>query len=105
MSSGSASVDLTDLSQAVLLVPDEVQRLAGRTVVDLGADSYWQLASRDIYEAADPPSASSLGSLSDDVESVSELLSREPGEVYVWHDLGHIVGVLTRMAIAAEPHE
>jgi hypothetical protein len=41
--------------------------------------------------------------VSDDVETVRELLVRERGEIFLWHDLEHLVGILQRIAALARP--
>jgi hypothetical protein len=42
------------------------------------------------------------GQLSDDVESIQELLDPQR-EIFLWHDLAHICGVLRRIAVMDEP--
>ena len=49
----------------------------------------------------DPPVA--VGQLSDDVATVRELLTRDDAEVFLWHDLEHVIGILQRIASLARP--
>lgn len=68
--------------------------------VELGADYYWQLPLERLYDL-DTPSEGELhlGQLSDDLESLDDLLDRDPDDgVVVWHDLGHVIGLLQRLA-------
>jgi hypothetical protein len=38
------------------------------------------------------------GQLSDDVETIGDILSRDDGEVILWHDLEHVIGILQRLS-------
>ena len=92
-------LDLDELRTALGRVIDEVQRHHGPRI-DLAADYYWTIEQADAYkfDTADPPEIT-VGHLSDDVESMQELLRRAGDEpVIVWHDLAHLVGILRRVA-------
>jgi hypothetical protein len=94
---GPAKLRVSDLRAALALIFDEAERLLGPTI-DLDGDHYWLLEHDERY-GDEPPAVSTAGSLVDDVESVYELLERDPDEgVYLWHDLSHAVGVLNRIA-------
>jgi hypothetical protein len=71
-------------------------------VVDLDADHYWSLDVRDAFDLSRDPSVEA-GQLSEDVATVRELLSRAEGEVFLWHDLEHVIGILQRVAALARP--
>lgn len=59
-------------------------------------DCYWHLQADQSFEVMKDPSFD-MGSLADDVEEVRGLLTREGGEVFLWHDLGHLVGILNAL--------
>jgi hypothetical protein len=64
----------------------------------LAADHYWTLDPRTAFDpSADQSSGLTVAQLSDDVLEVRELLVRSD-EPVIWHDLAHIVGVLSRIA-------
>jgi hypothetical protein len=67
-------------------------------VVDLEADYYWTIPLPDTFERHDQPTELEAGQLSDDLVELQELLTREDADVIVWHDLGHLVGILQRIA-------
>src|ERR1051326_1248627 len=94
----TAIVNVHELRNAAELLLAEVATVFGPDV-DLEGDHYWLLELDEAHGSADPPAVSSAGSLVDDVESVRELLARDPEEgVYLWHDLSHLIGVLARIA-------
>jgi hypothetical protein len=43
------------------------------------------------------------GQPSDDVATVRELLNRDQDEVFLWHDLDHVIAILQRIAGLARP--
>ena len=88
---------LADLRAGLEVLLSEIERRYGPKV-DLCGGFYWDLPMETIYDSLQDPAPPTLGDLVDDVESLGELLGREPGEVYVWHDLSHVVGVLRRLA-------
>ncbi|GIF66834.1 hypothetical protein Ais01nite_48690 [Asanoa ishikariensis] len=98
-------VSVADLRSALDLLLTEVERQHGPDV-DLAEGVYWTVSPGEAYRFDDAPPKVTVGDLVDDVESVRELLSRDPDEgVYVWHDLAHVVGVLTRLAALDLPRE
>ncbi|MDG4823858.1 hypothetical protein O7635_18540 [Asanoa sp. WMMD1127] len=98
-----AVVRVADLRVAVERLLAEVERDRGAEV-DLGADYYLVVPLESAYELHAGSPQLTMGQLSDDVASLRELLERD--DVCVWHDLAHVVGILTRLAaldLAATP--
>jgi hypothetical protein len=100
----SLNVDVTDLRRAVDRLLDVVERRRGQTIA-LGADYYWTLSDEAAFNLTTQPTSESIttGQLSDDVDAVLELLDRSQDEVIVWHDLRHVIGVLSRIAAQDRP--
>ena len=73
-----------------------------RKRVDLDADYYWAIAPAAAFDLTEDP-AVYAGQLSDDVATVGELLTREGGEIFLWHDLEHVTGILLRISALARP--
>ena len=95
--SDEIQIELRDLREALARVLDGVEAKFGPTV-DLAADYYWTLDPRTAFDpSADQPSGLTVAQLSDDVLEVRESLGRSD-EPVIWHDLAHIVGVLSRIA-------
>ncbi|MEV4532469.1 hypothetical protein AB0J82_01400 [Asanoa sp. NPDC049518] len=98
-------VSVAELRSALDLLLREVERRHGPQV-DLDGGLYWTVWPGKAHRFDGEPPQVTVGDLTDDVESVRELLSRDPDEgVYVWHDLTHVVGVLTRLAALDLPDE
>jgi hypothetical protein len=97
-------VNVTDLRRAVGRLLDEVEQRHGPTVA-LGADHYWMLSDEAAFALRAEPTAEGIlaGQLSDDVDAVRELVDRSHDEVAVWHDLRHVIGVLSRIAAQDRP--
>jgi hypothetical protein len=89
-------IALADLRQALARLLDSADARFGPSV-DLDADHYWSINAGDAFALELEPSPQ-VGQLSDDVASVREFLSRDDGEVFIWHDLQHVIGVLQRLA-------
>lgn len=66
-------------------------------VVEIDAAVYWDVLLSDAFGMEVEPSVA-VGAVSDDVESVRELISRSPEDVVLWHDLTHFTGVLRAVA-------
>jgi hypothetical protein len=101
---GETVVSLADLRHALASLLDEVERRHGK-VVDLDADYYWTIGPWDSFrlDALDGPKPT-VGQLTDDVESMKDMLAgRDDREIAVWHDLTHIVGILSRLAALDHP--
>ena len=95
--SDSRQIEVDELREALDRVLDGVEAKFGPTV-DLAADSYWTLDPRTAFDPhADQTSGMNIAQLSDDVQEVRESLGRAD-ETVIWHDLAHLVGVLSRIA-------
>jgi len=70
--------------------------------VDLDADHYWWIDTRDAFDLSQEPSLEAA-QLSDDVTSMREMLNRGDNEVIVWHDLDHVIGIVQRISALAKP--
>ena len=97
-------VNVTDLRRAVGRLLDVVEEQHGSTVA-LGADHYGMLSDEAAFNMGAEPTAGAIvtGQLSDDVDAVRELLDRRHDEIAVWHDLRHVIGVLSRIAAQDRP--
>jgi hypothetical protein len=95
-------IDVRELRAVMGLLLDAVERRFGSSL-DLDADYYWMLDADVAYDMdRDPPHALLVGQLADDVDEMRTILSH--GEVVsLWHELGHVVGVLTRIAALDSP--
>lgn len=93
----STTVSVPELRAALALVLDKEESMYG-TQFEPAADTYWDLPVSEAFELQlDPASATlTVGSLRDDVETVSELAAvvGDQKQVFVRHDLAHIVGIL-----------
>ncbi len=93
----SMTVRIEDLRTALDTLLVEIERRSG-TEIELDADQYWEVyptAAFDLYSKPDP----TVGQLSDDLDTLREVISqRSGGEIHVWHDLAHILGILRRLA-------
>jgi hypothetical protein len=100
----SPNVDVSGLRRAVGRLQDVVEGQHGPTI-ELGTDHYWMLRDEAAFDMATEPTAEGIvaGQLSDDVDAVHELLERSQDEVTVWHDLRHVIGVLSRIAAQDRP--
>lgn len=63
--------------------------------MDLDADHYWCIDSADAFDLSTEPNVVA-GHLEDDAEEIRDLLGRS--EVFLWHDLDHLIGLLSRLA-------
>jgi hypothetical protein len=90
-------IEIHELRSALELLLDAVEQRFGSSL-ELDADYYWMLDQDAAYDMnTDPPTAVLVGQLTDDVTEMRTILSgREV--VSVWHDLRHVVGVLSRVA-------
>ncbi|MER7283086.1 hypothetical protein ABT369_52525 [Dactylosporangium sp. NPDC000244] len=88
------TVSLDELRRAVSTLLAAIEHRHGETV-ELDAGFYWTVGPWAAYEFSREPEPT-MGDLRDDVESMREMLGRE--ETVVWHDLAHVVGILTRLA-------
>jgi len=91
-------ITIDELRRALLLVLDAVEKEMG-AVVDLDGEQYWQITDQAAYNlVTDPENHLVIAHLSDDVEEIRDLLAR-PGDEYlaIWHEIGHLSGVLRRI--------
>jgi hypothetical protein len=98
-------VTFAELRLALDLVLAEAEQRLGASV-DLGADFYWSIANQDVYALTEAPPGPTLGSLSDDVESVRTFLNEHGNEdehIIVSHELAHICGILGRIGAVTDP--
>src|SRR3954447_16370386 len=90
-------ISVHDLRDALTRLMDAVEDGLGPEI-DLGADYYWDVRLSTAFDPAGEPKIDA-GQLSDDIESVHEFLTRDKADgVFVWHDLGHVIGLLRRIA-------
>ena len=73
------------------------------TRVNLEKDYYFEVDVSQAY-SSDVNHADHIiaGQLSDDVEEIAEFLERDADETYIWHDLGHLVGILRYLVFMDE---
>ena len=92
-------VSLAEPHRGLTILLDEVEQQRG-AVVDLDGDYYWTVGPPDAFRFdADGPPEPTAGQLSDDIASLREILVGVPDRpVMVWHDLAHVVGILSRLA-------
>lgn len=92
-------VTVAELRSATAKILDAVEAALGPAIA-LAADHYWLLESDDAFDLSQEPRINA-GQLSDDLASVRELDGRD--DIYVWHDLDHLLGLLTRVSALARP--
>jgi len=94
-------IAVADLREALARLLDAATEQFGQ-LVDLDADHYWAIDSAAAFDLTKDP-AVDAGQLSDDVATVVELLTRDDGEIFLWHDLEHVTGILLRISVLARP--
>lgn len=103
MADADPVISIVELRDAITRLTDAMERKFGPTV-HLARDQYWGLFSPEMF-AADGSRPEVMGRLlSDDVNSVRELLDRSDtseDELLLWHDLNHLVGILQRISALA----
>jgi hypothetical protein len=95
----AALVSLADLRRGLSMLLEAVERKYG-AVVDLDADHYWTVGPQDSFrfEATGVPEPT-VGQLTDDIDSLRDMLAGEAVRPLVaWHDLAHVIGILSRLA-------
>lgn len=65
-------------------------------------DEYWCFQAITSPASLEDPHRP-MGTLSDDVDSLGELLARPHDEIYLWHDLAHVCGLLGFLAFLDSP--
>jgi hypothetical protein len=98
------TLNLNRLREACTLLLDQVEREHGTEmeVSNLPLGHYWEIDLRSSFAMVESPPIVA-GDFVDDVESIEELVTRNPSEVYLWHDLGHLSGVLRGLAFLNLP--
>lgn len=100
--SDASRIEVQELRDALARVLDRIEERFGPTV-ELAADAYWVLDPLTAYDPhADQSSGMTVAQLSDDVREVRDVVARAD-DVVLWHDLSHIVGVLSRIAALDRP--
>ena len=93
----ASGIQISELREAASRLFDAVEDQFGAQI-RLDADYYWDVVLSTAFDPTGDPKIEA-GQLSDDIESVRELLGRDQAEgVFIWHDLGHLIGVLRGIA-------
>jgi|GEM_PF-1273605 hypothetical protein len=93
----SSTIRVEELRAALDTILARVQERFGNEIA-LGADPYWEVGVAATFDLQSVP-VPEAGSLTEDVERLRELLSDgSTGEVWIWHDLAHLAGILRRIA-------
>ena len=99
---GPLVISVSDLRDAMGRVLDAVERKYGASI-DLDADHYWSLGPAECFDLTRDPEIET-GQISDDVKTVQEILSPEhEHELFIWHDLEHLTGILCRLSALDSP--
>ena len=103
MADNGVTIAVAEVRTALALLLDEVEQRFGPEI-DLAADHYWSLDAAKSFDLDAEPQVGA-GQLTDDVESVREMLARDLDEevIIVWHDLDHLVGLLRRIVALDTP--
>lgn len=99
---GTVAVPLAELRAALAEVIDAIEHVHG-PVVHVHDDHYWTLFVREQFSLSDAPPVPTAGQLSDDVESVREVMVGG-GQEPVWHLLQHVMGLLAGAGSATLDH-
>ena len=98
----AATINIDLLRRALERCLDECERQLGSDV-DLDADHYWTIDPSDAFDLSGAP-APMVGQISDDIDSIHSALAEPADEPYsIWHEVGHILGPLTRLASLTTP--
>lgn len=90
------SLALVDLRAAINRILDQAETKFG-SKIQLADDYYWTVPLAEISNLNEPPPVPSLGQISDDICSMSEVLAAD--ETIIWHDLSHVVGILQQLSL------
>lgn len=88
-------VRFDDLASAFAVLLAAARAKWGDEVI-ISEDNYWHLQADQSFEVMKDPSFD-MGSLADDVEEVRKMLTQDEGEVFLWHDLSHLMGILNAL--------
>jgi len=89
---GAVAISLPVLRAALAEVIDAIEDVHG-PVVRVHSDRYWTLFVREQFAFSDAPPVPTVGQLTDDFESVGEVMANG-GQEPVWHLLQHVMGLL-----------
>jgi hypothetical protein len=99
-------VRLDELTQVFARLVAQTTKQFGAEI-DLGAagvNGYYRTVDlRSAYSMSESPVTPDVGDVTEDVNEVRDLLARDDGEVYLWHDIDHFVGVLRALAFLNLP--
>ena len=91
-------VSLSDLRSSVQRALDLVEAQLGAEV-SLEMDYYWHVPIDEAFDMAREPATFTAGQVTDDLATLLEDRSRDPGKA--WHELSHLIGVLRALELAA----
>jgi len=98
--SAASTINIGLLRRALERCLDECERQLGSDV-DLNADHYWTVGSSDAFDLSNVPTPV-VRQISDDTDSIQRALEESGHEPYfIWHEVDHILGPLTRLASLA----
>jgi len=93
----TSDLSIPALQTALVRLLQAVEQKYGPVLL-LSEDYYWNVPVGEAASLEAPPELD-LGSASDDLEALSEVLSRPSAELPVlWHDLEHLAGLLRSIA-------
>jgi len=92
-------IDVNDIQKATELFFEKAKRFFGETV-EVDHDFYWQVDLASAFEMQEPPVAGLMGSLWDDVPSVTDIAS-EKNELFL-PEFMHVISLLTYLQYKAE---
>jgi hypothetical protein len=87
---------VSDLRTAMTRLLDAIEEQFG-AIVHLEDDFYWNVP-LDAATAVYATPELDMGSVVDDAASVSDLLARPDGSVFIWHEAEHLAGILRSIA-------
>jgi hypothetical protein len=95
-------LDLAALRHALNKCLDACREQLGEHV-DIGADGYWLIEPSAAFDLTRHPEVN-VGSLSDDLDEIASINDgRNDDGRALWHELGHLLGPLTRLAAMTTP--
>ena len=101
-SAETVDISLVELRSALATVIGAIEDVHGPTV-SVDADHYWTLFVREQFDLSGEPPSPSVAQLTDDVESVHNVLAAG-GLEPLWHLLQHAVGLLAGVGSATLDH-
>ncbi|WP_315093512.1 hypothetical protein [uncultured Cellulomonas sp.] len=100
--SSRLEISVDELKSALATVIGALEEVHGPTVI-VDADFYWTLFVREQFDLSTEPPSPTAGQLTDDVESVRDLLANG-GMEPLWHLLQHTMGMLAGAASTTLDH-